>query len=185
MRLAPVARRCAARYSPSAPPFFNASQKRGSSPAVRPPSGCCRAASPPLRERRHLYWGSGPLQHHQMHRLLPRGSILGYHPRPRFLAVLAGILPVHPFRAYFIPEALLGFSLQGVPLERRPESSSLPGSPLVVPTVATASFRWVPRTPRQKAWVDFRGLLSVRVRSRYRGPLRLRHGRSPPGFLPP
>jgi len=28
MRLAPVARRCAARYSPSAPPFFNASQKR-------------------------------------------------------------------------------------------------------------------------------------------------------------
>jgi len=59
MRLAPVARRCAARYSPSAPPFFNASQKRGSSPAVRPPSGCCRAASPPLRERRHLYWGSG------------------------------------------------------------------------------------------------------------------------------
>lgn len=126
-----------------------------------------------------------PLQHRQMRQLLPRGSTLEYRPRLRFLTVLAGILPAHPFQAYFIPEALLGFSLQGFPLEQRPESSSPPGSPLVVPTVATASLVGVPRNSVTKAWVDFRGLLSVRVRSRYRGPLRLRHGRSPPGFSPP
>ena len=68
-----------------------------------------------------------------------RGSTPWFHSRrPRFLTVLAGILPVHPFRACFIPEALLRFALQGVPFEQRPEHSSRPGSPLAVTTVATA-----------------------------------------------
>jgi len=61
---------------------------------------------------------------------VPRSSTLGYRPRPRFLTVLAGILPANPFRACFIPEALLGFSLQGVPLGRSALGSS-PKAPLV------------------------------------------------------
>lgn len=61
---------------------------------------------------------------------IPRSSILGYRPRPRFLTVLAGILPADPFRACFVPEALLGFSLQGVPLGRSTVGSS-PSAPLM------------------------------------------------------
>jgi len=41
--------------------------------------------------------------------------------RPRFLTAIAALHPANPFHAYFIPEALMGFSLQGFLLDARPE----------------------------------------------------------------
>jgi len=80
--------------------------------------------------RRRLSWGFVPFSAIGCSGYVPRASTLGYRPRPRFLTVLAGILPVHPLQAYFILEALLGFSLQGFPLERSAFDSS-PKAPLL------------------------------------------------------
>jgi hypothetical protein len=60
--------------------------------------------------------------------------------RPRFRTAFASILPVHPSRACFIPEALLRFALQGVPLEQR-----LDGFRRRVPFLPLP--RWPPRPP--------------------------------------
>jgi len=76
----------------------------------------------------------------------PRGSTLRYRPRLRFLPVIADILPTDPFQAYFILEALMGFALQGVPLENQAEHSSRSTSPHAVPVkVATCTIRSLPR----------------------------------------
>jgi len=80
-----------------------------------------------------------PLQHHRSGRLLPRGPNLEYRPHPRFRTVLAGILPTSPLRACFIPEALLGFSLQGFPLVRRLRRFRAEDPLLPFPSVATAA----------------------------------------------
>ena len=78
----------------------------------------------------------------------------GFHPRvslprPRFLPAFAAILPACQSRACFIPEALLRFTLQGFPLERRLGSFPRPSCPLAVTTVATAiSWRVSGTTPR-------------------------------------
>jgi len=60
----------------------------------------------------------------------PEISLPGTRPRLRFLTVLASLHPAIPFQAYFILEALLGFSLQGVPLRRSALGSS-PRAPLL------------------------------------------------------
>jgi len=61
------------------------------------------------------------LQHFGINRLTPRASISWVRPRPRFLPAIAAFHPANSSQAYFIPEALLGFSLQGFPLDSRPE----------------------------------------------------------------
>lgn len=149
MRLARLPElRCA--VFPLDPSFHRRESGERSSRAVRPPSGCYPVLPCPRPQAEAPLLEFSPLQHRQMRQLLPRGSTLEYSPRPRFFTVIAGILPAHPFRAYFIPEALLGFSLQGFPLERRPRNSSLRGFPHVVPTVATASFARGSRTSVQR-----------------------------------
>jgi hypothetical protein len=126
-----------------------------------------------------------PLQRHLTGRL----HIPGFHPRvalprPRFLPAFAAILPACHFRACFIPEALLRFTLQGFPLERRLGCFRIRVALLPLP-------RWPPRSPlayperAEGIWFGFRALLSVRVRSLSRSPLRARDGRSPPEFVPP
>jgi len=129
---------------------------------------------------------SAPLQRHETDRL----HIQGHHPLVSLPSSAVSHrlrghrLPVHPSRACFIPEALLRFSLQGVPFEQRPKHSSCPGSLLAVTTVATATPSHAPRT-RERVWSGFKGLLSVRIRSQCGAPLEAPHGRSPPGFCPP
>jgi hypothetical protein len=87
---------------------------------------------------------------------IPRGSTLRYRPRPRFLTAIAGILPTDPFRAYFISEALLGFSLQGFPLETQRPRLIAESIPPAVPTVTTVPLPRVPRTASGRGRVDFR-----------------------------
>jgi len=140
------------------------------------PSSFKRGASPgfsiPLQ--RHL---TGRLHLPAFHRRVPL-------PRPRFLPAFAAILPACQFRACFIPEALLRFTLQGFPLERRLCCFRNRVTLLPLP-------RWPPRLPlvspehQGGVWFGFRVLLSVRVRSLSRSPLRARDGRSPPEFCPP
>jgi len=60
LRLASVARACAARSSFSTPPLIDASQTKGSSLAVRPPIGCYPFCLAPARKRERLSWGSVP-----------------------------------------------------------------------------------------------------------------------------
>jgi hypothetical protein len=80
--------------------------------------------------------GFPPLQRHREEPVLslevPPSST---PPRSRFRTVLARFFPARPLRACFIPQALLGFSLQGfpptgVPLARRHTGAS-PGSGFV------------------------------------------------------
>jgi len=140
------------------------------------PSSFERGASPGF---------SVPLQRHVTGRLhipgfQPRVAL----PRPRFHPAFAAILPACQFRACFIPEALLRFTLQGFPLARRLGCFRNRDTLLPLP-------RWPPRLPPalpervEGVWSGFRVLLSVRVRSLSRSPLRARDGRSPPEFCPP
>jgi len=140
------------------------------------PSSFERGASPGF---------SGPLQRHVPGRLhLPGFQPRVTLPRPRFHPAFAAILPACHFRACFIPEALLRFTLQGILLEQRLGCFRNRVTLLPLP-------RWPPRLPptyperREGIWPGFRVLLSVRVRSHSRSPLRARDGRSPPEFLPP
>ena len=140
------------------------------------PSSFERGASPGV---------PGPLQRQLTGRLhLPGFQPRVTLPRPRFLPAFAAILPACQFRACFIPEALLRFTLQGFPLARRLGCFRIRDTLLPLP-------RWPPRLPLASperaggVWSGFRVLLSVRVRSLSRSPLRARDGRSPPEFLPP
>jgi len=148
--------------------LIDLSRSKASSLAVQPATGCCLIPLCPTPFRRAPLSDFRALQHHRTHRLLPRGSILEYRPRPRFLTVMAAILPANPFQAYFILEALLGFPFRGF--------FSNAGSIAFATNFPSCRSRW-PLTSRavlgiqQEAWVDFRVLPNIRARSHCRSAL--------------
>jgi hypothetical protein len=80
---------------------------------------------------KRLSWGSrSPSAPSDSPATYPEISLSGIRPRLRFLTAFASLHPAIPFQAYFILEALLGFSLQGVPLRRSALGLS-PRAPLV------------------------------------------------------
>jgi len=138
--------------------LIDLTRSEASSLAVQPATGCCLIPLCPTPLRRAPLSDFRALQHHRNRRLLPRGSTLEYRPRPRFLTVIAAILPANPCQAYFILEALLGFPFRVF--------SSNAGSVTFATNFPSCRSRW-PLTSRavlgiqQEAWVDFRVLPNI------------------------